>query len=204
MTGRREESARESRRRLLEAATALVAEGGPRAASVQAVADRAGISRGSVAWHFGSKEGLIVEVIGQAFRSAEDEYRRMLPETGPLTFDALLDAHLTVVDAPCGRVFATVLPEVMGGPGPLRDAYVRGYEGTRRVWVGYLERITSGAPGLPDAKSLASLVFGSGVGVNTLHGLDGLVDRTEAFAALRTLFELAGGAAGTRAPAVRP
>ncbi|MBC2876138.1 MULTISPECIES: TetR/AcrR family transcriptional regulator [Streptomyces] len=195
MTGRREESARESRRRLLEAATELVAEGGPRAASVQAVADRAGISRGSVAWHFGSKEGLIVEVIGQAFHAAEEEYRRVLPETGPLTFDALLDAHLTVVDAPCGRVFATVLPEVMGGPGPLRDAYVRGYEGTRRVWIGYLERITAGTPGLPDAKSLASLVFGSGVGVNTLHGLDGLVDRAEAFAALRTLFELAGGTA---------
>ncbi|WP_223767141.1 TetR/AcrR family transcriptional regulator [Streptomyces huiliensis] len=193
MTGRREESARESRRRLLEAATELVAEGGPRAASVQAVADRAGISRGSVAWHFGSKEGLIVEVIGQAFRSAEEEYRRVLPESGPLTFDALLDAHLSVVDASCGRVFATVLPEVMGGPGPLRDAYVKGYEGTRRVWVGYLERITAGTPGLPDAKSLASLVFGSGVGVNTLHGLDGLVDRAEAFAALRTLFELAGG-----------
>ncbi|GAA0404723.1 TetR/AcrR family transcriptional regulator [Streptomyces luteireticuli] len=193
MAGRREESARESRRRLLDAATELVAEGGPRAASVQAVAGRAGISRGSVAWHFGSKEGLIAEVIGNAFGTAERMYRERLPETGPLAFGTLVDAHLAVVDAPCGRVFATVLPEVMSAPGPLRDAYVHGYEHTRRVWIGYLERITAHAPGLPDAKSLATIVFGSGVGVNTLHSLDGLVDRAEAFAALKTLFELAGG-----------
>ncbi|WP_053160911.1 TetR/AcrR family transcriptional regulator [Streptomyces caatingaensis] len=189
MAGRREESARESRRRLLEAATELVAEGGPRAASVQAVAGRAGISRGSVAWHFGSKEGLIAEVIGHAFRTAERMYRERLPETGPLSFGALVDAHLAVVDAPCGRVFATVLPEVMGAPGPLRDAYVHGYEHTHRVWIAYLERIAPRTPGLPDAKSLAAVVFGSGVGVNTLHGLDGLVDRAEAFAALKALVE---------------
>lgn len=191
MAGRREESARESRRRLLQAATDLVAEAGPRAASVQAVAERAGISRGSVAWHFGSKDGLIVEVIERAFTTAEEEYRRRLPQSGPLSFDLLVDAHLAVVDAPCGRVFATVLPEVLGGEGPLRDAYVRGYERTRQVWIGYLERITAGTPGLPDAKSLASIVFGSGVGVNTLHSLDGLVDREAAFEALKQLFALA-------------
>ncbi|MFD9791118.1 TetR/AcrR family transcriptional regulator [Streptomyces sp. NPDC059070] len=196
MAGRREESARESRRRLLEAATELVARAGPRAASVQAVADRAGISRGSVAWHFGSKDGLIVEVIEQAFGAAEEEYRRRLPASGPLSFGLLVDAHLAVMDAPCGRVFATVLPEVLRDAGPLRDAYVRGYEQTRRVWVGYLERIAAAAPGLPDAKSLASIVFGSGIGVHTLHHLDGLVDREGAFAALKQLFALATARAG--------
>ncbi|MFD0383701.1 TetR/AcrR family transcriptional regulator [Streptomyces stramineus] len=114
--------------------------GGPRAASVQAVADRAGISRGSVAWHFGSKDGLIVEVIEHAFHRACEEYRLRLPETGPLTFDLLIDTHLAVIDAPCGRVFVTVLPEVMRGEGPLRDAYVSGYERTRgcgwAIWSG--------------------------------------------------------------------
>lgn len=194
MTGRREESARESRRRLLRAATELVAEAGPRAASVQAVADRAGISRGSVAWHFGSKDGLIVEVIELAFRTAEEEYGRRLPHSGPLSFDALVDAHLAVVDAPCGRVFATVLPEVLGDEGPLRDAYIEGYERTRQVWIGYLERIIQDTPGLPDAKSLASIVFGTGIGLHTLHNLDGLVDREAAFAALKQLFGLAAGA----------
>ncbi|GAA0449201.1 TetR/AcrR family transcriptional regulator [Streptomyces sp. NPDC046215] len=195
---RREESARESRRLLLEAATGLVAEAGPRAASVQAVADRAGISRGSVAWHFGSKDGLIVEVIEHAFHRACEEYRLRLPETGPLTFDLLIDTHLAVIDAPCGRVFVTVLPEVMRGEGPLRDAYVSGYERTRGLWVGYLERLVAQHPALPDAKDLATVVFGSGVGMNTLHSLDGLVDRKGAFTALKRLFELAGDTAEHR------
>jgi TetR/AcrR family transcriptional regulator, acrAB operon repressor len=39
--------------------------------SVQAVADRSGIRRGSVAWHFGSKDGLLVAVIDEAFRSVK-------------------------------------------------------------------------------------------------------------------------------------
>ncbi|MBH1935433.1 TetR/AcrR family transcriptional regulator [Streptomyces sp. AV19] len=195
MAGRREESARESRRRLLEAATELVAEAGLRAASVQAVAERAGISRGSVAWHFGSKDGLIVEVIEHAFRTAAEEYGRRVPESGPLSFDLLVDVHLAVIDTRCGRVFVTVLPEVMRSEGPLRDAYVRGYERTRALWVGYLERIVARHPGLPDAKDLATVVFGTGVGVNTLHSLNGLVDRESGFAALKQLFGLASGAA---------
>ncbi len=198
MAGRREESARESRRRLLDAATELVAEGGPRAASVQAVADRAGISRGSVAWHFGSKDGLIAEVVEQAFRTAEEEYRRRLGESGALSFDLLIDAHLAVVNAPCGRVFAAVLPEVMRGESPLREAYLRGYERTRQQWIGYLEQLVAASPGLPDAKDLATILFSSGVGVNTLHTLDSLVDREGGFAALKQLLDLAARAAGRR------
>lgn len=195
MSGRREESARESRRRLLEAATGLVAEAGPPAASVQAVADRAGISRGSVAWHFGSKDGLIVAVIEHAFRTAAEEYRRQVPETGPLSFDLLVDAHQAVMEAPCGRVFATVLPEAMRSEGPLRNAYQQGYQLTRRLWTGYTERLVAENPGLPDAPSLATIIFGSGVGMNTLHTLDGLVDREGGFAALKRLFGLADAAA---------
>ncbi|MER6386453.1 TetR/AcrR family transcriptional regulator [Streptomyces sp. NPDC001250] len=194
MAGRREESAQESRLRLLRAATELVAEAGPRAASVQAVADRADISRGSVSWHFGSKDGLIVEVIDQAFRTAEQEYRRRLRASGTLSFDLLIDAHLAVIDAPCGRVLTTTLPEVMRAEGPLRDAYLRGYERTKLLWAEYLEQLVARSPGLPDAKDLATVLFGSGIGVNTLHSLDTLVDREGGLHALKHLLNLAAAA----------
>ncbi|WP_158885149.1 TetR/AcrR family transcriptional regulator [Amycolatopsis anabasis] len=195
MANRREESAQESRRRLLDAATELVAEVGPRAASVQAVADRAGISRGSIAWHFGSKEGLIAEVIDHAFATAEHEYRRRLDGSGSLSFAQLVDAHLAVVNAPCGRIFATALPEAMLEDGPLRTAYLRGYERSRALWIEYLERLVADNPGLPEAKHLATMLFSSGIGANVLHHLDGPIDRAGGFASLGRVLELAAEAA---------
>jgi AcrR family transcriptional regulator len=42
------------RTRLVDAARALFAEDGTRKTIVQAIAERAGIGRGSIAWHLGS------------------------------------------------------------------------------------------------------------------------------------------------------
>jgi AcrR family transcriptional regulator len=53
----------ETRRRVLEAATALVAAHGPRAVSLAAVGAAAGYSRGIVNHHFGSKSRLLEELI---------------------------------------------------------------------------------------------------------------------------------------------
>ncbi|MFX0579511.1 TetR/AcrR family transcriptional regulator [Nocardia nepalensis] len=191
MAGRREESSAESRRRLLEAAMELVAEVGPRGTSVQAVAERAGISRGSIAWHFGSKDGLIVEVIKHAFATAVEEYRKRIAEAGNLSLAVLIDAHLSVVNGPCGRTFATVLPEVMLAPGPIRDAYIAGYENSRQFWVDAVGQITADAPDMPDSATLADALFGSGIGVNVMHRLDESVDPATGLGALRQVFELA-------------
>jgi AcrR family transcriptional regulator len=191
MAGRREESSAESRRRLLEAAMELVAEVGPRGTSVQAVAERAGISRGSIAWHFGSKDGLIVEVVKHAFATAVSEYRKRIAEAGDLGLAVLIDAHLAVVNGPCGRTFATVLPEVMLAPGPIRDAYLEGYENSRQFWVDAVGRITADAPDMPDPATLADALFGSGIGVNVMHRLDESVDPATGLGALRQVFELA-------------
>jgi len=53
----------ETRRRVLEAATSLVASHGSRAASLAAVGEAAGYSRGIVNHHFGSKARLLEELI---------------------------------------------------------------------------------------------------------------------------------------------
>jgi AcrR family transcriptional regulator len=57
-----------TRQRLLVAAQALIEEGGYGAASVVAIADRAGVAAGTLYRHFSSKEELFVEV----FRSVCD------------------------------------------------------------------------------------------------------------------------------------
>jgi AcrR family transcriptional regulator len=56
----------ETRERIVAAATALVARGGYRAASVSAVAQRAGVATGSVYRHFPSKADLFAEVFRRA------------------------------------------------------------------------------------------------------------------------------------------
>lgn len=53
-----------TRRRVLEAATALVAAHGSRAVSLAAVGEAAGYSRGIVNHHFGTKAQLLEELIG--------------------------------------------------------------------------------------------------------------------------------------------
>lgn len=55
-----------TRERLVEAARQLLEEGGYVAASVQAVADRAGVSAGALYRHFASKAELFVEVFRDA------------------------------------------------------------------------------------------------------------------------------------------
>ena len=55
---RKKAQAEATRRRLLDAAQALIAERGFAGTTAQAVQDRSGVSRGSIFWHFTSMEGL--------------------------------------------------------------------------------------------------------------------------------------------------
>jgi AcrR family transcriptional regulator len=69
-----------TRERLLAAAQELIEEGGYGAASVVAIAERAGVASGTLYRHFASKEELFVEV----FRSVcSREERAMRTATGP-------------------------------------------------------------------------------------------------------------------------
>src|SRR3712207_643711 len=70
---RKERQAHDSRRRLVDAATTLFADRGYRDTSLQAIGDASGVSRGSIFWHFGSKEGLLWAVVEQAFARWETE-----------------------------------------------------------------------------------------------------------------------------------
>jgi AcrR family transcriptional regulator len=83
-----------TRDRLLAAARELIEEGGYAAASVAAIADRAGVAAGTLYRHFASKEDLFVEV----FRSVcEREERAMRAAAADMGEDALAVERLQAV-----------------------------------------------------------------------------------------------------------
>ena len=58
----------ETRRRLLAAAADLLAEGGEHGVTLRAVSRAAGANVAAIQYHFGSREALIAEVVGEAAR----------------------------------------------------------------------------------------------------------------------------------------
>jgi len=93
--GRPREHNEETRAALLEAAERIVAERGPAALSVRAVADAAGTSTRAVYSLFGSKDGLLVEALARdAFEFLYTEYEKF-PETDDPASD-LIESALVV------------------------------------------------------------------------------------------------------------
>ena len=83
-----------TRQRLLRSAQELIEEGGYGAATVIAIADRAGVASGTLYRHFASKEDLFVEV----FRSVCDrEVRAMRAAADAMPEDSLQVDRLTTV-----------------------------------------------------------------------------------------------------------
>ena len=58
-----------SRQKLLDAAAVVFAEQGFHKASLQAIGEEAGISRGSIVWHFGTKDALLQAVVERTYLS---------------------------------------------------------------------------------------------------------------------------------------
>ena len=132
-TGRRTQAERraESRQRVLEAATALVAASGSRAASLAAVGEAAGYSRGIVSHHFGSKAGLLEELISytQQFEVATDA------PTGLARLGQFVETYLAGLHdrSPRSEAFLKLWTESAGAEASLapmfaeRDAWFRDY-----------------------------------------------------------------------------
>src|SRR5262245_8659147 len=91
---RREELGVESRRRIVEAAAALMAERGFAGTSIAAVSQRSGLPSGSIYWHFESKEALLGAVMEDGARRWFDALPRSddLPTDPAERTAALFDA----------------------------------------------------------------------------------------------------------------
>ena len=120
--GRPREHDQRTRAALLEAAERLVAEGGPAAVSVRAVADAAGTSTRAVYSLFGSKEGLVVDALARdafavLYREIDtlvetDDPAGDLVDVGVVAFRRLVLEHPALYRI----AFQRVVPGLDGGP----------------------------------------------------------------------------------------
>lgn len=123
---RRDEQARETRRRLLDAAYRLFLEQGYSAATIPAIAEEAGVAVPTVYWVFGSKRALLMELVSHTFVGDDGRiplaqqpwWQAILVEADPATMlERAADLSLRVLERTAGvfevlRGAATADPEI--------------------------------------------------------------------------------------------
>lgn len=184
---RQAEISAESRNRLMAAAWELLSEGGPRAATVQAVAERAGISRGSISWHFGSKEGLIVAVVNNAFDVLGDLINAIFEASTAGGWHAVIEAQSIMLTDERFQIFGTLAMEAMTEQGPVASAFAEGQRRVRDVYAEYIAQhglVSDGVDPTDAATALRALTLG----LNIHRRFDGdVISLDAAFEALQTV-----------------
>jgi len=186
---RQEEMSAESQRRLCEAAIALFAARGYRETSLQDIGEAAGISRGSVAWHFGSKAGLLETIVAQTI----DRMLATLDAVGeddstPLREWLTLYGRLIEGD-PAARLFPMLLLESIGPRAEIRDAYVS-FHRRIRGWLDKRFAIAQARGEIRsdiDATALATTLWAALVGAHLQWRLDDELDLEPVFDTLAAL-----------------
>lgn len=191
MTTRREQTSHESSELILRAAAELFAEKGYRQTTFADVAERSGISRGSIPWHFGSKEGLLLAVLERSVDLirgglVEEPGERAEPEEVAAGFDRLLGGAGALFAQPTTKLFVTLLVEALEPGSPIHGRYVEIHNTLRDHCRRWLERLPL-PPGL-SAETLSVTLIGAGIGIHQQWLLaPERVDPKQSLAALRTL-----------------
>lgn len=111
----------ERREQLLKVARSVFAERGYAAASVEEIAERAGVSKPVVYEHFGGKDGLYQTIIGREVQHLTERITRSLDAESPRrALEQTADAFLTYVEEE-GESFRILVRDapVAGGPGSM-------------------------------------------------------------------------------------
>lgn len=114
-----DEIGEESRRRILDAAEELFAERGLDRTSFVDIAERSGISRGSIPWHFKNKDGLVLAVVERAID-------RVMPpghyQTVP-TLAEVFDDTAALMRSGRPALLFMILTEAISGTGAVHTQY---------------------------------------------------------------------------------
>ncbi|MET7459723.1 TetR/AcrR family transcriptional regulator [Nonomuraea sp. NPDC005501] len=129
MATRRIQRTEESRRLLVTAAAELFAEKGYRQTSFIDIAERAGISRGSIPWHFGNKLGLLEAVLDEQVHGV---VTGVAEPAGQRSGDPLAQA-IGFIRLPVTRLFITLLAEAVEVDSPIREHYARLHAALRQA-----------------------------------------------------------------------
>lgn len=124
----------QTRERILDALQVTVAESGPSAATLEAVAARAGVSKGGLLYHFGTKEALYGGLLDRLRIRAEGNTSSWEDGGGDV-----VAGYLTSCTDAAGDFSATLLAvlRLVGTPGvDVEGAVVASF----RTWAGALNR----------------------------------------------------------------
>jgi TetR/AcrR family acrAB operon transcriptional repressor len=125
---RRAQTSSESRRFLISAAGELFAEQGFRRTTFVDIAERAGISRGSIPWHFGNKSGLLKAVVDDITATTLGDAPRQV------RVDEGIDYVRDFLHQPTTRLLITLIAEAVEPDSPVHGFYEE-FHRTMRKWV---------------------------------------------------------------------
>jgi AcrR family transcriptional regulator len=168
---------------LLDAAISVVAEGGLRRLTWRAVAQRAGVTHGLVAHHFGSRDALIAGALDLAVQRNIDSSRLVSGTDRPQDFAVDL-VEMATTDADAQAFQYELILEARRNPElrPHVQTLLRTYRRNARLALVEL--------GLPDDEPLADLIYAALDGLT--FGIYAEDDPARARAALGRLQELLG------------
>lgn len=189
MAGRRAETSRESRLMLLTAASELFAERGFQQTTFADLAERAGISRGSITWHFGNKQGLLMAVLEQETNDFIDLLDRV-EAMQPGEIEGFLEAEVaagTLLRST--KLFLGLYTEAIKPDSVIRDAFTELHTRARQSLQQWAEQHLA-IPGGGTSFDVAVALFGAAIGVN-LQWLMApeLVSTTSAYSAMRLIIK---------------
>ncbi|MCP2287547.1 TetR family transcriptional regulator [Nocardia amikacinitolerans] len=186
MADRRAETTRESRRMLIDAASALFVEKGYQQTTFADVAQRSGISRGSIPWHFGNKEGLLAAVLDQASETLLEASDRADAADSSRAFDLVAQAKRATM-ARTSLLFVTLYVEAVKPTSPIHDKYVALHERLRQSTTRWIERFAR-LPETMTADDLATVLVGAAIGIHVQSAMT--PDRIDIDRAIDQLGEL--------------
>lgn len=206
MTNLKEESSRRSRARLIEAATDLFSRKGYQNSSIDEIADAAGISRGSIFWHFDSKAGLLLAVVDCAFARWLDYWREAQRDEELLpALEAMFAVFRSWSRDPCARLMPMLLFESLRDDSPIRESYAERYQMFRQTFAAWADHHRDESwPASLDSERFATVVWGALIGTHLQWRLD--PERVDLDSALVALEAMLGrlardGESAQRAPA---
>ncbi|MFF2082712.1 TetR/AcrR family transcriptional regulator [Nocardia sp. NPDC058176] len=195
-----EERTAESRRRLIEAAIELLATRGYARTSLAAIGDAAGLSRGLVTHHFGSKEQCIVEVVAHIVRTIGYDLQERAQIRGLASIDALFETYLSDRSpyASSARAMYVVMVEAMTAAPDLLPGVAANNQFIRTVigqWIG--EAVELGEIEPPaDIDGVSIVIEGILRGVLQQILID--PDAVDRAAAIKACIDMVRGALGAR------
>jgi TetR/AcrR family acrAB operon transcriptional repressor len=157
---RRAETTQESRRLLVTAATELFAERGYRQTTFEDIACRSGVSRGSIPWHFGNKEGLLAAVVENVVATIRAEGDAMDPgELGQA-----LRGIVAFTKSPSTKLFITLMAEAVEPDSALHKWYGDLHKALRDQVRTRVERVE--LPAGVGAEELSTFLLGAVMGIH--------------------------------------